>query len=1118
MFSIWLLTLLAVIYLALLFAVGFWGDRYHSSAGQRQRPVIYSLALGVHCTSWAFFGTTAQSATYGWAFTPTYVGSVLAFALGYPLLVRIIRLCQQHNISSLADFMGSQYKHSHFIAAFVSLICLIGVMPYTALQLDAVTTSVSLLANDQTQWPGGISFYVALLMAIFAILFGTRSLSLTEKHPGLMLAIAFESLVKVLALVLVGLFVCYQMFDGILDLLGQVQVNPDTRQILSSTQSAPLVYLCHMLLGFLSMFCLPRQFHVNFIENNGELELQRARWLFPLYLLSINLFVLPIALAGKLLLPETNADTYVLALPMLANSSWSALVAFIGGLSAASSMIIVATLAMGVMIANNLITPLWLKLHFRADQHQVLRPSVLLNIRRFTVVLVIGLSYLYSQYLSQAAPLVNSGIIAMALLAQLAPAMLFALYWQNSSRLAALCGIVTGCWGWVVWLLWPSIKASYYFEAVPSDHMMSQGVVASLSINLIAFMLVNWLRGRFKQTSSMLEASQPSVPTIRIGTLLAVTQRILPNTQQTTLQKSLADADRQAYASGLLIQKVERELAAQVGNAGARILLSALTEQHSVPIDELVGLVEEASQSYQFNHELLQASVEHIEQGISVVDRHLKLLAWNSRYISLFNYPQGFIHAGMPLEDLLRFNASRGMLGDTVDVDAEVGKRLALIRQGSSYKYLRSQPDGRVIELQGNPMSGGGFVTTYADITDHVEIQRALQDAKSGLEQRVAERTVQLQQAKLDADRANESKTKFLAAAGHDLMQPFNAATLFAGMIAQQSKGQPTEELARGLLQSLNSAEELLTTLLDMTRLDSGVLKVNQQTFALAEILDALVAEFSLLASQKGLTLHYRPTHLSVCSDKKLLRRVIQNLISNAVRYTDKGKILVGVRRKQGQLVLQVWDTGPGIAKDQQAEIFAEFHQLQSHNQQGLGLGLTIVDKISQLLGHTLHLDSQPGKGSCFGLQIAMGERQPMLPRQMTPEQQDNSLWLQGKKVLVVDNEQQILQAMQQLFSQWGADIEVAATAEQAKLKTPDAPDLLLMDYHLDQGEIGTEVAHQLYHHWRSKVVTILNSANHDEEIRASAIEAGFSFLHKPVKAGALKRLIKTLLATQKAD
>ncbi|WP_088328359.1 NahK/ErcS family hybrid sensor histidine kinase/response regulator [Lacimicrobium sp. SS2-24] len=1118
MFSIWLLTILAIGYLALLFAVGFWGDRFHRAGAQR--PVIYSLALGIHCTSWAFFGTTAQSATYGWAFTPTYVGSILLFAFGYPLLRRVIYLCQQQNVSSLADFIGTQYNRSHLIAAFVTLICFLGVMPYTALQLDAVTTSVNLLADGEPQWPGGTSFYVALLMAIFAILFGTRSLSLTEKHPGLMLAIAFGSVIKLLAFVLVGMFICYVMFDGVLDLLGKVQLSEPARQVLQS-DAAPLVYFSHMLLGFCSMFCLPRQFHINYVENNGEQELRTARWMFPLYLVAINLFVLPVALAGKILLPEANTDTYVLALPMLADNPLVALVAFIGGLSAASSMIIVATLAMGIMIANNLITPLWLKLHFRPHQHQALKPRSLLTIRRLTVLLVIGLAYFYSEYLSQTAPLVNSGIIAMALLAQLAPTLLFALYWKRASKSAAIISTLAGCGGWVVWLLWPSIKASYYFESTPSDQAMSEGVLLSLALNLLCFVLVSLMRGGYRQRIAAQEQPQAITPTIKIASLLAVTQKVLPAARQHALTTRIQATGNQRYASGQLIQQAERELSAHVGSASARILLSAITEQQHVPLDELVGLVEEASQSYQFNYELLQSSVEHIEQGISVVDRHLKLLAWNQRYIELFSYPAGFVKAGLTVEELLRFNARRGMLGAIDDLDAEVAKRIGYIRRGSSYKYLRTQPDGRVIELQGNPMPGGGFVTTYSDITEYVKTQQALEEAKSTLEHRVEERTEQLQHtnqalqaAKLEAEKANESKTKFLAAASHDLMQPFNAATLFAGMITQKTQHGEVAELARGLQQSLNNAEELLNMLLDMTRLDAGVLKVHRQRFPLRDILDPLVAEFRLLAAQKHLELKYCPSSLVVESDKKLLRRILQNLVSNAIRYTAKGKILIGCRRHQDSLLLQVWDTGPGIAKEQQQEIFNEFHQLQQENKQGLGLGLTIVERISSLLGHPIGVTSQLGKGTGFFVTLPRFEQQqPRNSSLISNEPGDKSLFLRGRTVLLIDNEPQVLSAMVQLFESWGATTFSAANQQQALEVMTSPPSLLVIDYHLDHGAIGTELAQVLYQTWQQKIPTILNSANYEESIREQAIEAGFSFLHKPVKAGALKRLIRKLLS-----
>ncbi|WP_416305290.1 PAS-domain containing protein [Neptunicella sp. SCSIO 80796] len=1118
MFSIWSLTLVAIGFLVMLFAVGFWGDRFHPTT--RQRPIIYSLALGVHCTSWAFYGTTTQSATYGWAFTPTYMGSIAVFVFGYPVLQKIIRLCQQHNISSVADFISHQYGKSHFIAAFVTLICFIGVLPYTALQLDAVTASVNVLTMNETQWPGGVSLYVAVLMAIFAILFGTRSLSLTEKHPGLMLAIAFESIVKLLAFVIIGLFVCYFLFDGILDLLGQAQLHPESKQVLSNS-SAPWVYLSHMLLGFCSMFCLPRQFHINYVENNGEQELRTARWLFPLYLLAINLFVLPVALGGKILLADASPDSYVMALPMLSDNPWIAMAAFIGGLSASSSMVIVATLAMGIMMANNLITPLWLKWRFRADQQQVLTKQSLLNIRRTTVLLVVGLAYLYYQYLSRTAPLVNSGIIAMSLLAQLVPSLLLGMYWQRSRKMAATTGILTGCACWCVYLLWPSVTSTYYFEELPTDLALSQGVYLSLAVNMLSYIVVGLLPIKRSQNdiSTAGEEQRPVFSAIKISALLAITQKVFSPQQQQQLQDKISQDDLSSFASGQLISKIEVDLAAHVGTASARILLSAITEQQQVPLEQLVGLVEEASQSYQFNHELLQSSVEHIDQGISVVDRNLKLLAWNQRYIQLFNYPDGFIRAGLPIQELLRYNAERGLFGSKKNVAQEVEKRIEYLQQGSSYKYLRSQPDGRVIELQGNPMPGGGFVTTYSDMTDYVKTQQQLQEAKDHLEIRVTERTDQLQRvnqalelAKLEAEKANESKTKFLAAAGHDLMQPFNAATLFGSMIEQQSGDAQIKTMASSLLQSLNNAEELLSMLLDMTKLESGILTSNVQDFALDDILQPLVDEFSLQAQQKGLALIYVRSHIYVQSDKKLLRRVLQNLLSNAIRYTRQGKVLVGLRRSNKQIYVQICDTGLGIAKHQQQEIFNEFHQLDQHNRQGLGLGLTIVERICTLLHHPVKVRSELGRGTCFSVSIPRGKPMVRTAVLAAPEVTEKTAFLRNKRVLIIDNETQILNAMQQLFNQWGAKVDTATNLQQARELTTDIPELMLVDYHLDHNEIGINVALELHKHWQKTVPTIVNSADYSDTIREQAIEAGFAFLHKPVKSGALKRLIKKLL------
>ncbi|MDP5029117.1 MAG: hybrid sensor histidine kinase/response regulator [Paraglaciecola sp.] len=1131
MLSVWTVSIAVFCYLLLLFALAFWADRRFRD--QQQHPFIYSLALGVHCTSWAFFGTTTQAAQYGWAFVPTYLGIILVFLFAHPILRRIALLCHQHQVSSLADFISLRYDKSHLLAALVTILCFIGVIPYIALQLDAVTQGISIVAGLDAGWSANIGLYVAALMALFAILFGTRSLNLTEKHPGLMLTIAFESIVKLVALTVVGLYVCYALFDGVLDLLGQAKLNPRSAKIVEA-DTAYWVFASHVLLGICSMFCLPRQFHINFVENNGSEELRTARWLFPLYLSAMSLFVLPIAIAGHIIFSGNpgdanymSSDAYALALPLVNGNASISLIAFIGGLSAATSMVIVATLATGIMISNNLATPLWLKIQLKTMMQHNLTPRAILLIRRITVLVVMGVAFIYHQDISQSSPLVNSGIIAIALLSQTMPIIIGGLYWQKRNKIAAQIALVVGACCWCYWLLWPSIKASYYFDAIPSDLQLAQGFALSLLVNLSCFCLVSWFWPNQRhtvildpQTSAFTALNKAT----KIANLLAITEKVLGKERHQSLLKQLPPNQHGAYASPKLLNSIEGELASQIGNVSARILLSAIAEKKDVALAELVELVEEANQTFHFNHEVLQSSVENIQQGISVLDSNLTLLAWNQRYIELFAYPNGFIHVGLPIDELLRFNAKRGLFGDSSDIEQEITKRIDYMRTGSRYKYVREQENGQVIEVNGSPLPGGGFVTTYSDITDYISIQQQLQQSKEQLESRVEQRTQELQGANValdaarkEAELANESKTKFLAAAGHDLMQPFNAASLFAALLKEKAPNQELADMSQSLIQSLNSAEELLTALLDMTKLDSGALSVNRQAFFVDDLLRPLVNEFSLLAQQKGLTLHYLPSSLSIVSDKKLLRRVIQNLISNAIRYTQEGRILVAVKRQGQQCKIRVIDTGQGIPREHQQDVFKEFKQLDGHqNGQGLGLGLTIVERISGLLQHSVNLHSIVAKGSCFEVTVPRGTETWSPQKPDTKTSIDNSLLLQHKTVLVIENEPQTLDAITQLFSNWGATVCGASDLEHAILVCPDRPDLLFLDYHLDNELTGVQAARYLRHHWQNKhadlfIPGILSSADRSEQTRKEAIETSLHYLPKPIKTAALKRLIKQL-------
>jgi Na+/proline symporter/signal transduction histidine kinase len=1123
MINVWTVSALVLCYLLVLFALAFWADKRYK--GQQQHPFIYSLALGVHCTSWAFFGTTTQATQYGWAFMPTYLGVILVFLFAHPVLRKISLLCHQHQVSSLADFISLRFEKSYLLAALVTLLCLIGVIPYIALQLDSVSQSVAILVGIDVSWSGNVGAYVAILMALFAILFGTQSLSASDKHPGLMLTIAFASLVKLVALLIVGIYISYVMFDGVLDLFGQAELHPKSQEIIQS-DSAVWVYLSHMLLGVCSMFCLPRQFHINFVENNGSEELRTARWLFPLYLCLMTVFILPIGVAGHIVFDETtqvSTDIYALALPIEAGNIGVALISFIGGLSAATSMVIVATLAMGIMISNNLVTPLRLKIQLQRLQKHNLTPKAVLFTRRATVVIVMGIAYLYHLDISQTAPLVKSGIIAIALLSQTFPIIIGGLYWQKRNKTAAMIALISGALCWAYWLLWPSITASYYFDPPPNDLQLASGFVLSLLVNTFCFVFFSLIlpTNKERQISGQKEHSFSTLNhATKISKLLAVTEKVLDIERHQFLLDNLPMEQSSGYASPKLLANIENEIANQVGNVSARILLSAIAEKKDVAIDELVELVEEASQTFHFNHEVLQSSVEHIQQGICVVDVNLSLLAWNQRYTELFNYPASLIKVGIPIKELLLFNAHRGLFGKKEQINAEIEKRMQFMRIGSHYKYVREQKNGQTIEVNGSPLPGGGFVTTYSDITDHINIQQQLQQSKQHLESRVAKRTAQLETANIaldgarqEAEKANDSKSKFLAAAGHDLMQPFNAASLFASLIKEKAPNQDIADMSHNLIQSLNNAEELLSTLLDMTRLDSGVLTTNIQDFKLSELLTPLVKEFTILAQRKGIQLNYVPCTCCVTSDKKLLRRILQNLISNAVRYTESGKILIVAKRHNQHIKIRVYDTGKGIAEDQQKEIFKEFNQLdKQNNNQGLGLGLTIVERISALLHHSINVTSSLNHGSCFEITVPKGLTIPNTELLQTKSTADSSVLLLDKVIVIIENDVNTIQAVSHLLQSWGARVYAFNNVDDALTTCPTCPDMLFLDYHLDNGATGIQAANILRTNWQVSVPGVLSSADRTEEVRNQAIEADLHYLPKPIKPAALKRFIKQVM------
>ncbi|MHC2147703.1 hybrid sensor histidine kinase/response regulator [Pseudomonas sp. 210_17 TE3656] len=1148
-----LIAVVALAYMAIMFAIAFYGDRRKTPLPPRLRAWVYSLSLAVYCTSWTFFGAVGQAAEQLWAFLPIYLGPVLLLLFAPWVLQKMVLISKQENITSIADFIAARYGKSQSLAVVVALICLVGVLPYIALQLKGIVLGVNLLIGASADATGSrvqdTALVVSLVLALFSIVFGTRSLDVTEHHRGMVLAIAFESLVKLLAFLAVGAFVTFGLFNGFEDLFSKAQLAPRLEGFWNETINWPSM-IVQTGVAMMAIICLPRQFHVTVVENIEPQDLRLARWVFPTYLILAALFVVPIALAGQMLLPGVIPDSYVISLPLAEAHPALALLAFIGGASAATGMVIVEAVALSTMVSNDMLLP-WLLRRNNAERPFEVFRHWMLSVRRVTIVVILLLAYVSYRLLGSTASLATIGQVAFAAVTQLAPAMLGALYWKQANRRGVFAGLAAGIFLWFYTLVLPIAAHSvgWSLELFPGLAWLhgnplnlpitplTQGVVLSLAGNFTLFAWVSilsrtrvsehWQAGRFIGQQTSARPNSRSLLAVQIADLLELAARFVG--EERARQSFIRFAYRQGKgfnpnqnADGDWIEHTERLLAGVLGTSSTRAVVKAAIEGRDMQLEDVVRIADEASEVLQFNRALLQGAIENISQGISVVDQNLLLVAWNRRYLELFNYPDGLISVGRPIADIIRYNAERGLCGPG-EAQVHVARRLHWMRQGRAHTSERLFPNGRVIELIGNPMPGGGFVMSFTDITPFREAEQALKDSNEGLEQRVAERTQELSQlnqalteAKSHAEAANQSKTRFLAAVSHDLMQPLNAARLFSAALSHQGDGlsADAQQLVQHMDSSLRSAEELISDLLDISRLENGKITPDPKPFALNELFDTLGAEFKVLAQQQGLDFRLRGSRLRVHSDMKLLRRILQNFLTNAFRY-GKSPILLGVRRNNGKLWLEVWDRGPGIADDKLQVIFEEFKRLDSHQtraEKGLGLGLAIADGLCRVLGHSLEVRSWPGKGSVFRVSVPLATTPAVAV--VTPAEQAGQP-LAGMQVLCVDNEDSILVGMNSLLSRWGCQVWTARNREEcdALLNKGMRPHLALVDYHLDDGETGTELMAWLRTRLGEPVPGVVISADGRSETVGQVHAAGLDYLAKPVKPAALRALLNRHLS-----
>ena len=907
--------LAALIYLGVLFGIAYYGDK-RADRGRSliNNPYVYALSMGVYCTAWTYYGSVGRAAGTGLGFLPIYIGPTLMAILWWFVLRKMVRISQVNRITTIADFMASRYGKSTSLGGLVTIIAVIGIVPYISLQLDAVAASFTMLwnypqavsATTASTGLGGLdtALWVTFGMAAFAILFGTRHLDVTEHHEGLVAAIAFESVVKLVAFLAVGIFVTFVLFGGPGDIFQRAAADPALARLFTFNPST-LDYSQWAWLTFLSMLAilfLPRQFQMAVLENMNEAHIRKASWLFPLYLLVINLFVLPIALAGLMVFSDgsIDADMFVLGLPMVAGSESLALFVFIGGLSAATGMVIVDTVALSTMVSNDLAMPLLLKFRVVRPGQRGDYGGVLLSVRRVTIVVIMVLGYIYFRVTDTTASLVSIGLISFAAVAQFAPAFLGGIYWKGGTRLGALAGLVGG---FVVWAYTLPLAATHSIGGVPDSFLasgpwgigwlrpynlfnltgmdpVSHSLFWSLFVNIGAYVGVSLL-----SRPSALEQSQASrfinaftyAPegdavflwrgTATVDDLRAMLERFLGASRTARLLTDYGrsrgvDWSATHLADAELVQHAERLLAGVMGTASARVAIASVVEEESLTIDEVLRMLDETSQVRAYSRQLEQRTRQLEQKSRELEAATAELRAANERLQELDRMKDDFIST----------------------VTHELRTPLTSIRAFS--EILHDNPD--------------------LDVKRRVHFLDIILKESERLT-RLINQVLDL--AKLEAGAAEWNTTEV------DLRVLVDESIVAASPMAQEK----------------------------------GV----------------------------AIHAHVDGDVPPIWVDRDRIMQVMLNLLSNAVKFSPAGSGLVQVAVTQADDVLQVdvSDNGPGISAEDQAIIFDKFRQGGDQSRgrpQGTGLGLPISAQIVSHFGGSLWVESAPDAGATFSFTLPL--------------------------------------------------------------------------------------------------------------------------------------------------
>ncbi len=796
----------AFLYMGILFGIAYFGDK---RSGEKRsiisNPYVYSLSLAIYCTAWTYYGSVGRAASTGLGFLPIYLGPTLMAALWWFVLKKIVRISKKHRITSIADFIGSRYGKSALLTSLVTVICVIGILPYISLQLKAVASSYTVIQNYPEVFTPNLihnafwqdtAFYIALLLAAFTIIFGTRQLDVTEQHEGMVAAIAFESIVKLIAFLAVGFYTTFVLFGGPADIFSQAISDPALARLLTmdSLPGGYVSWFSLLIISMLAIFLLPRQFQVTVVENTDESHIDKATWLFPLYLLVINLFVLPLALGGLLLFPDgsVDPDTFVLTIPMAAQQPLLTLFVFIGGLSAATSMVIVATIALATMICNELIMPVMLRRNILNFAERTDLTGAILLIRRSSIVAILLLAYIYFKFISESYALVTIGLVSFVAAAQFAPAIILGIYWKDASRLGALAGLSAGfvIWGYCLFIpalsqsgwiptsfidkgLWDiGLLKPYALMGLEGLDPVSHAVLWSLPLNLLLIIIVSTFTkaGPLEQLQARefvdIYSQQDDIGSgtgvwrghVHYKELHAVVSRFIGEEaterqfRSFALHRGFDPEELEKSEHNLYIANhAEQILAGVVGASSARSIISDFYKGETINIEDVMEILTETTQVMEYSHQLEQKTreLEKTSDELREANEQLKELdKMKDEFVSTVSH-----ELRTPLTSIRAFSE---ILLNTPDVSVEEREKFLQIIVKESERLTRLIND--VLDMakleSGNIQLNLEYLDVRQIVQDAIEsVFQLYQDRKMRLRSDVPEKAVE---TCLDKDRVQQ--------------------------------------------------------------------------------------------------------------------------------------------------------------------------------------------------------------------------------------------------------------------------------------------------------------------------------------------------------------------------